>query len=285
MADNRVIRLRPYHYIHVLDSNTNVTHVECGPKTFVRKDHEQVVLQSTQMINIPPRSYCVVANPYVREPNGAPVTLADGQVKLVHGETEVRIFNEWPVPFPLYPGESLKEPVTLLRVVSPNTALRISALRDFADGETKRAAGDEWLFVGPGTYIPRVECVVVETIVAQVIKPQQAMKMKALRHLVDHSGVERSAGEEWLVKEQGSFLPGVYEQVVGMVKARVLTEKRALHLRASHTFKDAYGVVRKAGKSGLLHTRTLKLTSVMCMKLWWAMLPSQLSLNNSTVSC
>jgi major vault protein len=252
MADNRVIRLRPYHYIHVLDSNTNVTHVECGPKTFVRKDHEQVVLQSTQMINIPPRSYCVVANPYVREPNGAPVTLADGQVKLVHGETEVRIFNEWPVPFPLYPGESLKEPVTLLRVVSPNTALRISALRDFVDGETKRAAGDEWLFVGPGTYIPRVECVVVETIVAQVIKPQQAMKMKALRHLVDHSGVERAAGEEWLVKEQGSFLPGVYEQVVGMVKARVLTEKRALHLRASHTFTDTYGVLRKAGQEWLV---------------------------------
>jgi major vault protein len=218
----------------------------------VRKDHEQVVLQSTQMINIPPRSYCVVANPYVRKPNGEPVTLEDGQVKLVHGETEVRIFNEWPVPFPLYPGESLKEPVTLLRVVSPNTALRISALRDFADGETKRAAGDEWLFVGPGTYIPRVECVVVETIVAQVIKPQQAMKMKAVRHLVDHSGVERSAGEEWLVKDQGSFLPGVYEQVVGMVKARVLTEKRALHLRASHTFQDAYGVLRKAGQEWLV---------------------------------
>jgi len=252
MADNRVIRLRPYHYIHVLDSNTNVTHVECGPKTFVRKDHEQVVLQSTQMINIPPRSYCVVANPYVRKPNGEPVTLEDGQVKLVHGETEVRLFNEWPVPFPLYPGESLKEPVTLLRVVSPNTALRISALRDFTDGETKRAAGDEWLFVGPGTYIPRVESVVVETVVAQVIKPQQALKMKALRKLVDQGGEERAAGEEWLVKEQGSYLPGVYEQVVGLVKARVLTEKRALHLRASHSFTDAYGFERKAGQEWLV---------------------------------
>jgi len=252
MADNRVIRLRPYHYIHVLDSNTNVTRVESGPKTFVRKDHEQVVLQSTQMINIPPRSYCVVANPHVRDNKGFPVVLDDGQVKLVHGETEVRIFTDWPVPFPLYPGESLKEPVTLLRVVSPNTALRISALRDFVDGETKRAAGDEWLFHGPGTYLPRVECVVVETIVAQVIKPQQAMKMKALRHLVDHSGIERTAGEEWLVKDQGSFLPGVYEQVVGMVKARVLTEKRALHLRASHTFTDAYGITRKAGQEWLV---------------------------------
>jgi major vault protein len=78
------------------------------------------------------------------------------------------------------------------------------------------------------------------------------MKMKALRHMVDHSGVERTAGEEWLVKDQGSFLPGVYEQVVGMVKARVLTEKRALHLRASHTFTDAYGINRKAGQEWLV---------------------------------
>jgi len=204
------------------------------------------------MINIPPRSYCVVANPYVPKEDGSPVLLEDGQVKLVHGETEVRLFTDWPNPFPLYPGETLKEPVTLLRVVSPNTALRISALRDFADGETKRSAGDEWQFVGPGTYIPRVECVVVETVVAQVIKPQQAMRMKALRACTDHSGVPRVAGEEWLVKEQGSFLPGVYEQVVGMVKARVLTEKRALHLRASHTFKDAYGRERKAGQDWLV---------------------------------
>jgi major vault protein len=254
MADNRVIRLRPYHYIHVLDMNTNVTHVECGPKTFIRKDHQQVVLPSTQMINIPPRSYCIVANPHMRDDDGNPILLENNQVRLTHGETQVRLFNEWTQPFPLYPGETLKEPVTLLRVVSPNTALKITALRDYEDLVEKvaRMAGDQWLFYGPGTYIPRVEAAVVETVVAQVIKPQQALKIKAMREIKDQKGKPRSAGEEWLHKDQGTFLPGVYEQVVGMVKARVLTEKKALHLHASHTFTDVYGVERKAGTEWLI---------------------------------
>jgi major vault protein len=29
-----VIRIKPYHYIHVLDNNANTTRVEVGPQTF-----------------------------------------------------------------------------------------------------------------------------------------------------------------------------------------------------------------------------------------------------------
>jgi len=41
--------------------------------------------------------------------------------------------------------------VTPLKVVAPNSALRLRAILDF-DDETgdKRIAGDEWLFEGPG---------------------------------------------------------------------------------------------------------------------------------------
>jgi major vault protein len=254
--DNRVIRLRPYYYIHVLDNNSNTTSVHCGPKTFVRKDHEEVVLKSTAMINIPPRSYCAIANPHLRDDKGKPIEDAHGQVKLRHGETEVRVATDWTSPFPLYPGESLHEAVTLLRVVQPNTALFIQANRDFVDKEgTQRRAGDQWLFHGPGTYIPSVECEIVEVVVAQVIKPNQALKLNAIRKLTDQHGHERMPGEQWLVKKQGSYLPGVLEQVVGLVRARVLTEKRALHLRASHTFTDVYGKERKAGSEWLVTHR------------------------------
>jgi len=251
--DNRVIRLRPYHYIHVLDNNTNTTSVLTGPQTFVRKDHEEVLLKSTAMINIPPRSYCAIANPHQRDDNNEPVRDDHGQIKLRHGEREVRVATQWSVPFPLFPGESLHTSVTLLRVVQPNTALRITASRDFeqADG-TQRLAGDEWLFHGPGTYTPRVECTIAEKVVAQVIKPNQALKLNAVRKLVDQQGVDRIPGEQWLIREQGSYLPGVYEQVVAMVRARVLTEKRALHLRSLHTFTDVYGKVRKAGSEWLV---------------------------------
>lgn len=56
-------------------------------------------------------------------------------------------------PFPLYPGEVVKQVVTQLKVVHANTALRLRAILDFQETETtKRVAGDEWLFEGPGEF-------------------------------------------------------------------------------------------------------------------------------------
>jgi major vault protein len=102
-ANASVIRIKPYHYIHVLDNNTNVTRVEIGPQTFVRKDHETIVAGPEQMIMIPPRHYCVIANPVVRDAKGNVVIEGSPQqVKLKHGDEEIRFEQD---PFPLYPGE------------------------------------------------------------------------------------------------------------------------------------------------------------------------------------
>ena len=43
-SDESLFRISPYHYIHVLDQNTNVTRLEIGPQTFVRQDNERSVL-------------------------------------------------------------------------------------------------------------------------------------------------------------------------------------------------------------------------------------------------
>ena len=102
------------------------------------------------MIVVPPRHYCVVENPIVRKKDSNEVVLdAAGQAKLQHADQEIRLAQE---PFPLYPGEVLKQPVTPLKVVPANSALRLRAVLDFEDEETgsKRTAGDEWLFEGPG---------------------------------------------------------------------------------------------------------------------------------------
>merc|ERR1712127_228809 len=102
------------------------------------------------MIMVPPRHYCIVENPAQRGENGQIVVDKLGQVKLNHADQEIRLTQE---PFPLYPGEVLKQAVTALKVVPANTALRLRAILDYEDdsGE-KRVAGDEWLFEGPGTY-------------------------------------------------------------------------------------------------------------------------------------
>lgn len=114
-----------------------------------------------------------------------------------------------------------------------NCGLRLVATRDFvtADGQAKKA-GDEWLFEGPGTYIPRIEVKVAEELKAQVIKPNEALKLRA-RVDFEKAGVRRTVGEEWLVTAVGAYLPSVHEEVVGKVKARVLTDKVALHLEAT----------------------------------------------------
>jgi len=43
--------------------------------------------------------------------------------------------------------------VTPLKVVAPNSALRLRSILDFEDAtDEKRTAGDEWLFEGPGEF-------------------------------------------------------------------------------------------------------------------------------------
>ena len=73
------------------------------------------------------------------------------QVKLRHADQEIRLAQD---PFPLYPGEVLKQVVTQLKVVHANTALRLRAVLDIQETDkTRRVAGDEWLFEGPGGFI------------------------------------------------------------------------------------------------------------------------------------
>jgi hypothetical protein len=60
---------------------------------------------------------------------------------------------------------------------------------------------------------------------ATVIKPNQAIKLRARKECVDRDGRLRVTGEEWIVKNTGAYLPGAYEEVVDVVNAFVLTEK------------------------------------------------------------
>eukprot|EP01120_Amphizonella_sp_Union-15-10_P007559 TRINITY_DN255_c0_g3_i4.p1 TRINITY_DN255_c0_g3~~TRINITY_DN255_c0_g3_i4.p1 ORF type:complete len:850 (+),score=263.87 TRINITY_DN255_c0_g3_i4:35-2551(+) len=248
MSDPAVIRIKPYHYIHVLDNNANVTRVEVGPQTFTRQDHEKLVAGPEAMIMIPPRHYCIIQNPVERK-DGKLVLDNLHQIRIRHGDEEIRFEQE---PFPLYPGEKLYGKVSPLQVVAPNTALKLRCIRDFLEGKVKRVAGDEWLFEGPGTYIPRVELQVVEIVRAIIVKPNEALRLRARKEFTDSRGHKRKAGEEWLVREAGAFLPSVEEEVVQTISAYVLTDKKALHLQSTRTFVDIFGKERKAGEEWLV---------------------------------
>ncbi|XP_047212556.1 major vault protein-like [Girardinichthys multiradiatus] len=249
-VDSSIIRIPPHHYIHVLDQNTNIARVEIGPLTYIRQDNERVLFPPVRMIMVPPRHYCVVSNPVARDDDNEALFDQSGQAKLRHADLEIRLTQD---PFPLYPGEEIQKDVTPLQIVYPDTALRLQALLDFEDeGRVKRVAGDEWLFEGPGTYIPRKEVVVLETIKATVIRENQAIRLRARKEGKDRGGIQRVTGEEWLVSKVGAYLPGAHEEVIDIVNAFILTDKKALHVRALRPFKDAGGRDRRTGEEWLV---------------------------------
>uniref|UniRef100_A0A8C8HYE7 Major vault protein n=1 Tax=Oncorhynchus tshawytscha TaxID=74940 RepID=A0A8C8HYE7_ONCTS len=252
LVDASIIRVPPHHYIHVLDQNTNIARVEIGPLTYIRQDNERVLFSPVRMTMVPPRHYCVVLNPVARDDHGQVLFDQSGQAKLRHADLEIRLTQD---PFPLYPGEEIQQDISpkMLQIVYPDTALRLQALLDFEEvGGEKRVAGDEWLFEGPGTYIPRKEVAVLETIKATVIKENQAIRLRARKEGVDRGGIRRVTGEEWQVRKVGAYLPGAHEEVLDIVNAFILTDKKALHVRAIRPFRDAGGRDRRTGEEWLV---------------------------------
>lgn len=248
------IKIPPFHYIHVLDRNTNVTRLESGPQAFIRQDHEKIVTGDSpiKMIILPPRTYCEINDPAIIGKDGAPVLDKFGQVCIKHGEFEVRLDADYPDPFPLYPGESLKTAPTALLVVKENTALRLEATRNFEKNGNKIVAGDEWLFYGPNTYYPRIEERIVAQIESITIGEQQALRLKARQDFTDRAGIKRKTGEEWLIRQSGSYLPDINEIVVGIIKAYTLNNQTAVQVRAIKSFTDFYNCKRKAGEEWLI---------------------------------
>jgi major vault protein len=67
-----------------------------------------------------------------------------------------------------------------------NEALMLKAERGFIDEryeEVERYVNDEYLYKGPGTYIPRVEESVSKTLTALTILPENGLVIKAKRAL------------------------------------------------------------------------------------------------------
>ncbi|CAF3859148.1 unnamed protein product [Rotaria sp. Silwood2] len=108
-----VYHILSFYYIHVLDQNTGVTRLEIGPKTFFKQDNETITLGPEKMIILPPRHYCVVENPVVKNDIGQVQLDENGQIPT-------------------------------------NSVLKLEALLDFDDNGKQRQARDEGLSNGSG---------------------------------------------------------------------------------------------------------------------------------------
>lgn len=249
---DRIVRIQPMQYIHLLDLNTNVTVLEIGPKSLILQDNHELVEGPLPFVVIPPGHYCVIENP-VKQP-----CEPGKQCDLKHGSREMRFFKE---PFPLYPGESIegarnlagyKTGIKPLPVIGQNEGLQLTAIMDHIDGDEERNTGDMWQLEGPLTYMPTPFAEIVKRLQPCIIKHGEAIRLRAKQDLIDKKGKERVTSEEWLIRELGAYLPGVYEEVVGVVRAHTLTENKALLMRAKQTCEDALGNERNAGDEWLV---------------------------------
>jgi len=81
----------------------------------------------------------------------------------------------------------------------------------------------------------------VHNIKAEVVKPNQALKLEALNKFVDRNGIMREAGEQWIFDQEGSFIPDIDEKIVDRIVGIILTDKKAIHVEAlvNHSNKKA----------------------------------------------
>ncbi|RNF26904.1 major vault protein-like protein [Trypanosoma conorhini] len=245
----RVVRLKPYEYVHILDNNTcKVTLLE-GPCCFTMQDH-LVNLHATPQrhIVIPPNHYCEVRNPVSPSPDG-------GEPTYRVGHREVRLSQP---PFPLYPGEEASA-VTPMRILTAREAVVVQALADHATtdeltGEVvQRMAGEQWLVRGPGLYVPRVDQEVVKSVEPVILAANEFMQFSALSDFKDSDGTTRRVGEKWNVVAQGLFFPSPYAKLESVEKGIMLSPTLALHVRALRSFYDrSFGVQRLLGDRWLV---------------------------------
>ena len=126
--------------------------------------------------------------------------------------------------------------------------MKLKADKRFKDGDVQREAGDLWLFYGPGICYPRAEVEIMEMRSPIKIGPETAIRLSALQNYTDRSGVKRKAGEEWLVREQGSYMLEVYEKNLGEQIKTILNDTTAIKMEAIKFFTDCYGNDHKGKK-------------------------------------
>lgn len=253
LKESKVINIAPYEFIWVKDINMSIINVVCGPKNYILQEHEELVGPIPQkMWSLPPMHFVCIRNPVVKK-DGLPVKDKDGQVKVAHSEIQYRFYQDYKSPFFLYYGEEVIGKIEKLKFVNSNEALKLRAERNFTDeGDVIRQAGDEWLFYGPKTYYPSQEVKIASEVKAIIIKPCQALRLKAKQNFVDRAGVSHKAGEEWLVRVPGAYIPDVYEEIVKLQEPFVISDKQALHIRAIKSFTDVYGKEHRAGEEWLI---------------------------------
>merc|ERR1711935_1237047 len=261
----KFLSIPPYNYVHVKDTETNVIGLFCGPRKVTLFPNQQQVGPMQEMLVINPNQHMLIKNPVCRDATSKPVMVEvlgdDGSpldppcsyYKNANGQSEYRHRAQFPVPFPLYPGETCVGTYDNL-ILGRNEALELEVDEDWTNPQsgTVHVAGETFMVPGPAVYLPAPELNVVKVHQATSIIHGQAIPATADRNLTDSNGVSRISGESYLYRKVGSYLPKVGEVFGALRTTTLITEHTAVKLYSSVDHKDFFGTLRRAGDEWLV---------------------------------
>ena len=98
---------------------------------------------------------------------------------------------------------------------------------------------------------------IVQHVTPQIIAPDHAVRLRASQDLLDKDGIHRATGEEWLVRDIGAYLPGVFEEVGQWVDCGCSNSPGSVCRPSCSTFQIFLPAlcclqIRKVGRSGVL---------------------------------
>lgn len=260
-----ILHLEPFEFAHIRDKIENIIFLIEGPTTYVLKSFEDIVVASTKMIRLGPYEYVEIENPVCKKEGKVVFEILHGNTsklaKLRFGDQEIRSYQDYKEPFPLYPGEVKSGEIKKARILTDSQALRLEAVRNFHDPYFKvdREVGEEWILPGPLVYIDHIEIDVIQVIDAEIICDDKALRVKAKKDFTDRNGIDRISGEEWLIRTPGAYIPSAEEEIIQFESPYFLSDTKALILEATSNFTDMYGFPRSVGQKWLL---TNQITSI-----------------------
>lgn len=150
------------------------------------------------------------------------------------GETQRKVGDQWYFHGPNYYVSRQEVMISCIVegvVIYLGNALHLQAEVNVVDANNvKRKAGEEWLIRNEGFYFPQIGEKIIKLREAQIIDENTALHLKAKTHFTDVYGIQRKAGEEWIVKQdskiQGSnnHILDVYEEYIDTLSRIILNE-------------------------------------------------------------
>jgi len=113
-------------------------------------------------------------------------------------------------------------------IIKTNTALRLMATNEFVDRDgVHRKNGENWLYTTQGSFLPDVYEKIMKVMSGYVLTDKLALHIEAQQDFTDSHGVQRKAGDKWLVTNDisATYMPGVYETVLLKVKSITLSNR------------------------------------------------------------